>query len=263
MPFTFSHPAIVLPLTKARLKLSATGLIIGSMIPDFEYFIRMRDRSRYSHTLTGIFWFDIPLALLVCFLYHLVVRNSLFDNLPSFLKERVSVYKGFDWTGYFLNHWAIVLVSITIGAASHIVWDGVTHNTMFYVNQADLSTMMKIGRINLAGYRFLQLASTVAGGLVVLYSIFALRRIHQPKAKINYWYWALVWFITFSATFLRFAKDHFNFHYYNLYRVAAVSFISCFMIGLILTPLLLSQKKLPGEKTSLKRKIEVDTVNGN
>src|SRR5580765_7324040 len=105
MPFTFSHPALVLPLIKARLKLSATGLIIGSMIPDFEYFIRMTDISKYSHTLTGIFWFDIPLALFVCFIYHLVVRNSLFDNLPSFLKERVSAYKGFDWSGYFQKNW--------------------------------------------------------------------------------------------------------------------------------------------------------------
>ena len=183
MPFTFSHPAIVLPLTKARLKLSATGLIIGSMIPDFEYFIRMRDRSRYSHTLTGIFWFDVPLALLVCFIYHLVVRNSLFDNLPSFLKDRFSVYKRFDWSRYFLKNWAIVLVSIIIGAASHIVWDGVTHNTMFYVNQADLSTMTKIGKINLAGYKFLQLASTIVGGLVVIYSIFALRENSPTKNK--------------------------------------------------------------------------------
>jgi len=174
MPFTFSHPAIVLPLIKARLNLSATALIIGSMIPDFEYFIRMKDRSTYSHTLTGVFWFDIPLALLVCFIYHLIVRNSLFDNLPSFLKDRFSVYKRFDWSKYFLRHWAIVLVSIIIGAVSHILWDGVTHNTMFFVNKADLSTMMKIGTINLAGYKFLQLASTIAGGLAVIYSIFAL-----------------------------------------------------------------------------------------
>lgn len=260
MPFTFSHPAIVLPLTKARLKLSATGLIIGSMIPDFEYFIRMRDRSKYSHTLTGIFWYDVPLALAVCFIYHLVVRNSLFDNLPSFLKDRFSIYKRFDWSRYFLKNWAIVLVSIIIGAVSHIVWDGVTHNTMFYVNQADLSTMTRIGRINLAGYKFLQLASTIAGGLVVIYSIFALPRIHQPKTKIDYRYWALVWLITFSALFLRFAKDHFHPHYYNLYRVVAVSFISCFMIGLILTPLLLNQKQPPGAKASQKRKIAVDTV---
>ena len=263
MPFTFSHPAIVLPLIKARLKLSATGLIIGSMIPDFEYFIRMRDRSRYSHTLTGIFWFDIPLALLVCFIYHLLVRNSLFDNLPSFLKDRFSVYKKFNWPRYFIKNWAIVLASVIIGAVSHILWDAVTHNTMFYVNQADLSTMMKIGKINLAGYKFLQLASTIAGGLIVIYSIFALRRIHQPKTKIDYRYWIIVWIITLSITFLRFAKDDFRFHYYSPYRVIAVSFIASFMIGLILTPLLLNQKQPPGTKNSFKRKIEVDTVNGN
>jgi len=189
------------------------------------------------------------------------VRNVLFANLPSFLKDRFSPYKSVDWTGYFLKHWAIVLVSITIGAVSHIVWDGVTHNTMFYVNRADLSTMMTIGKINLAGYKFLQLASTVAGGIVVVYSIFALRRIHQPKTKIDYRYWTLVWFITFSGTFLRFAKDHFHLHYYSPYRVIAVSVISSFMIGLILTPLLLNQKQSQGTRTSLKRKEEVDTLN--
>jgi hypothetical protein len=179
------------------------------------------------------------------------------------LKDRFSSYKSFDWTGYFLKHWAIVLVSVIIGAVSHILWDGVTHNTMFYVNQAELSTMMRIGKINLAGYKFLQLASTITGGLVVIYSIFALRRIHQPKTKIDYRYWTLVWIITLSIIFLRFAKDDFRLHYYSPYRVIAVSFIASFMIGLILTPLLLNQKRPPGTKTSLKRKIEVDIVNGN
>jgi hypothetical protein len=263
MPFTFSHPAIVLPLIKARLKLSATALIVGSMVPDFEYFIRMRDRSKYSHTLSGIFWFDIPLTLLVCFIYHLLVRNALFNNLPSFLKDRFSVFKGFNWTRYFLKNWAIVLVSIIIGAVSHIVWDGVTHNTMFYVKQADLSTMMTIGRINLAGYKFLQLASTVAGGIVVIYSIFALRRIHQPRTRIDYRYWAFVWLITFVALLLRFAKDHFHFYYWNPYRVVAVSFISCFMIGLILAPLILKQIKPPSTKASETEETEVGAIRAN
>jgi len=259
MPFTFSHPAIVLPLIKARLKLSATGLIIGSMIPDFEYFIRMRDRSRYSHTLTGIFWFDIPLALLVCFIYHLLVRNSLFDNLPSFLKDRFSVYKKFNWPRYFIKNWAIVLASVIIGAVSHILWDAVTHNTMFYVNQADLSTMMKIGKINLAGYKFLQLASTITGGLIVIYSIFALRRIHQPKTKIDYRYWALVWFIAFFVFFLRFSRFGFHFYYFKYHRVIAVSAISSMMIGLILTPLLLKQRQPAVTKSSSRHETRVDT----
>jgi hypothetical protein len=263
MPFTFSHPALVLPLIKARLKLSATALIIGSMIPDFEYFIRMTDITKYSHTLTGIFWFDIPLALFVCFIYHLVVRNSLFDNLPSFLRERFSIYKRFDWSGYFQKNWAIVIVSIIIGAASHILWDKVTHNTMFYVKQADLSTMAKIGRINLAGYKFLQWASTIAGGLVVIYSIFALRRIHQPKTKIDYRYWALVWLITLSVIILRFSKNGFHLYYFKYYRVLAVSFISSLMIGLMLTPFLLKQKQRPGTKVSFKKKIEADVASRN
>jgi hypothetical protein len=258
MPFTFSHPAIVLPLIKARLNLSATALIIGSMIPDFEYFIRMKDRSTYSHTLTGVFWFDIPLALLVCFIYHLIVRNSLFDNLPSFLKDRFSVYKRFDWSKYFLRHWAIVLVSIIIGAVSHILWDGVTHNTMFFVNKADLSTMMKIGTINLAGYKFLQLASTIAGGLAVIYSIFALRRIHQPKTKIDYRYWILVWFITFSVFFLRFYKLGFHLYYFRYYRLVTVTFISSLMIALILTPFFLSKGDAREVKHFVRKEMEVD-----
>jgi len=91
MPFTFSHPAIVLPLTFKRLKLSATALIIGSMVPDFEYFIRMTDHSRYSHTIAGLFWFDLPMGLLICFVYHGVVKDQLFNNLPPFLKQRVIV----------------------------------------------------------------------------------------------------------------------------------------------------------------------------
>jgi hypothetical protein len=242
MPFTFSHPAIVLPLTKARLNLSATGLIIGSMVPDFEYFIRMIDKTKYSHTLFGIFWFDLPLTLLVSFIYHQVVRNSLFDNLPSFLKDRFSVYKKFNWPKYFVKNWTIVLVSIIVGSVSHILWDGVTHHTMFYVKQADLSTMMKIGTINLAGYKFLQLASSVVGGLAVIYSIFSLRRIHQPKTKIDYRYWVMVLFIAFFVFFLRFSKFGFHFYYFKYHRAIAVTFISTLMIGLILTPLLLNQK---------------------
>jgi len=242
MPFTFSHPAIVLPLTKARLNLSATGLIIGSMVPDFEYFIRMIDVTKYSHTLFGIFWFDLPIAVLVSFIFHQVVRNCLFDNLPSFLRDRFFVYKKLNWPRYFVKNWPFVLLSIIIGSVSHILWDGVTHNTMFYVKQAELSTMMKIGTINLAGYKFLQMASTIAGGLGVIYSIFSLRRIRRPKTKIDYRYWPMVLFIACFVFFFRFSKFGFHFYYFRYHRAVAVVFISSMMIGLILTPLLLNKK---------------------
>jgi len=134
---------------------------------------------------------------------------------------------------------------------------------MFYVNQADLSTLTKIRGINLAGYKFLQLASTVVGGLVVIYSIFSLKRIHEEETKIDYRYWVLFWLITLSVIILRLSKDGSYLIHFGYYRVLAVSFISSLMTGLILTPLLLNQKQTPGTETSLKKKAEVDTVRGN
>ena len=51
MPFTFAHPAIVLPFYKKPKFFSMTTLIIGSMSPDFEYFLRMKIKSDMSQTL--------------------------------------------------------------------------------------------------------------------------------------------------------------------------------------------------------------------
>jgi len=102
MPFTFSHPAIILPLTfLPRQWFSLTGLVIGSLAPDFEYFIRMRIQSDYSHTISGLFWFDLPLGIILAFIFHNIVRDSFFDNLPTILKSRLAKFKSFEWNEYF------------------------------------------------------------------------------------------------------------------------------------------------------------------
>ncbi|MDF2679050.1 MAG: hypothetical protein K0R47_240 [Brevibacillus sp.] len=62
MPFTFAHPAIVLPLRESR-SFHFPALIIGSMAPDFEYFFRMQAYSAYSHTILGVFYMDVPLVI--------------------------------------------------------------------------------------------------------------------------------------------------------------------------------------------------------
>jgi Domain of unknown function (DUF4184) len=250
MPFTFSHPAIVLPLISKKLRLSATGLIIGSIIPDFEYFIRMKDSSRYSHTWPGLFWFDLPLALLVCFIYHLIVRNPLFDNLPMFLKERFIIYKKFNWIKYFLKSWIIVFISVLIGAASHILWDAFTHESLFFVERdPELSTLMKIGTINLAGYRFLQLSNSIIGLAVVILVIILLKKNPCGNKRIDYKYWALAALITFSVMFMRFIA-RLNIHDH---RKVLVSFISSIMIALILTPMILAQQAQIREEFSEKK----------
>jgi hypothetical protein len=240
MPFTLSHPAIVLPLAIKKLRLSATGLIIGSITPDFEYFIRMRDWSRYSHTWSGFFWFDLPVGVILCFIYHLLVRNSLFDNLPVFLKQRVIIYKKFNWIEYFKKNWIIVCISVLIGVLSHILWDAFTHESQLIVQKdPELSALMKVGSINLAGYKFLQLASSLAGLAIIIAAFFSLKKHPCPDKKIDYKYWAIVVLIIVVIMFMRLIK---GIHYDFLRRII-IAAITSTILALILTPMILAQLK--------------------
>ena len=94
MPFTFSHPAVVLPLNYLPKKwFSLTALVAGSMVPDFEYFMRMRADSMYSHTWRGLFWFDLPLALLLIWIYNDLVKDKLIDHAPAYFNKRLSALR--------------------------------------------------------------------------------------------------------------------------------------------------------------------------
>ena len=62
MPFTIAHAAAALPLRKTRLVLSA--LVIGTMVPDLQYFLRMAPDDRYGHSLRGALLLSLPLGLL-------------------------------------------------------------------------------------------------------------------------------------------------------------------------------------------------------
>src|SRR3954466_10416451 len=105
MPFTFSHPAIVLPLLKKRHLFSATALIIGSMTPDFESFILVTDIKIFSHYWIAVLLMDVPLGLALMFLFHGVIRDPLIANLPAPLEERFGKYMNFNWGAFFRRHY--------------------------------------------------------------------------------------------------------------------------------------------------------------
>ncbi|WP_354361859.1 DUF4184 family protein [Pedobacter sp. UYP30] len=240
MPFTFSHPAVVLPLTYLPRKwFSLTGLVIGSLTPDFEYFLRMKVQSEYSHTLTGLFWFDLPLGILLAFAFHNIVKADLFDNLPKSLKNRLYAFKQFDWNKYFKQNIFIVLTSIIIGAFSHILWDSFTHETGFIVNTFRIMT----NEIHLFGrtypvYKISQHLSTLIGGIVVLFSLFNLNFDDKVKGKIDNKYWILVSLIGSTIFLFRF----FSGLKINEIGNIIVTGISAVLLALILTPTIKRQK---------------------
>ncbi len=96
MPFTFAHPAIILPLKKSK-RFCSTALIAGSIVPDFEFFFQLREVENIGHRWHGIFLFDLPLALFFCFIFRNLLRNALVINLPESIRNRVAVVLDFDW----------------------------------------------------------------------------------------------------------------------------------------------------------------------
>ncbi len=237
MPFTFSHPAIVLPLYKLVGRwVSLTGLVIGSIVPDFEYFIKMKPPSIYSHTITGLLSFNLPVGLFLCFLFHNAVRNSLFSHLPPVLNSRLSNFKRFNWNKYFLKKWHLVIISILIGAFSHLFWDQFVHENGYLPRLFNFFGKNANGYdIEITEYRTLHQLSSIIGGLIILYAIFQLPVTDRVKRPFYLKYWVYIALIMATIMALRF--------YTGLrlvdYREVIISTISSFLIGLTVTSLFL------------------------
>ena len=204
MPFTFSHPAIVLPLKNTFGKwLSLTGLIIGSLTPDFEYFLRMKIQSEYSHTLVGTIWFNLPLGILLCFLFHNIIKKSLIENSPKFIQSRTMELKELNWKKHFKENWIIVCVSIIIGAYSHIFWDSFTHSNSFFTNYFSLDR--KVFNTQISIFKILQHLSTLIGGIIILWYFLKLEKNKIEYTQPNIKYWIIIAILTISILGIRIA----------------------------------------------------------
>ncbi len=127
MPFTFAHPAIILPLKQAKPRFfSLTALVAGSMAPDFEYFFKVHATSTVSETFTGIFTFNLPVAIGISLLFHLVVRNPLIMHLPRPYDKRLSGFLKFDFLRSIKEHPFRFIISAFIGVISHLLLDIIT-----------------------------------------------------------------------------------------------------------------------------------------
>lgn len=124
MPFTFSHASAVLPLKNIKRSwFSLTGLFFGSIVPDFEYFFKLKIEDKISETAVGFFLFNFPLAVILSFLFHETARNFLIKNLPSPLDKNYSYWLRFDFLSYLRKNWPVFIISCVIGIASHLLLD--------------------------------------------------------------------------------------------------------------------------------------------
>ncbi len=203
MPFTLSHPAIVLPLLRIRW-VSVTGLLAGSMIPDFEYFLRLRVYGIYGHTWGGLFWFDLPLALLMAYLFHYLVWPVLFINLPEKIQVRLPDPKDFHWHEYVRQHFLVVILCILAGTASHIFWDSFTHSGTYFVRHWPFLRMqVDLGFQDYPMWHILQQISTVVGLFFVIVYVLKLPRKGSFTTNPKPLFWILLTIVVGGISFWR------------------------------------------------------------
>lgn len=239
MPFTFSHPAIILPLAKLpRNRISATGLIIGSMAPDFEFFLRMKLQKIHGHTFEGVFYYDLPLSILLAFLFHFFVRDALISYSPQPVKANFSQFVGLDWLSWFRKYWYVYLYSALIGIFSHLLWDAFTHESGFFAQRIPfLLEESTVFMWEMPNYMIGQLGGSLAGGaLILIVLVFPKQSSYSSNAWKNMLtYWSMVVAIVLIVLILRNIQSLGDF-------IAAT--ISGGLIGLLITPRLMKLLKI-------------------
>ena len=165
MPFTFAHPAAVLPLAPLTGRwLVFSALVVGAMAPDFGYLVPGGYVHSRTHTLLSLFWFSLPAGLVVWWLFQVLVKRPLIAIAPSAWQPRLSrlVAPHPATRGRGLP---AVIVSVLIGAATHQGIDAATHGDGALVTALPVlrTELLRVGGHPLTAYRLLQHGLSLVG----------------------------------------------------------------------------------------------------
>ena len=248
MPFTLSHIALVLPLKNTK-ELSFTGLVVGSIVPDFEFYFQLKEGTQIAHTINGIFLFNLPLAIILTFIFHLLLRDPLINNLPRSLRSKYDHIIGFDWLNYCKQNKLKLTVSIVLGCSGHILLDGFTHQDSLLAQYLPILTT-NIGVFNKPLADMLQIILSALGLIYLLWDLVKIptSTITNPKSNSFKPFWSIL----ISAAFIILLFRLMLFPEYNSFWgiiIATIGSVCYAWIISAITSLIYSQKNINNVKS--------------
>lgn len=175
MPLTIAHPAAVVPLQNLFKKFGVlSALVIGSLIPDVAYFPHMPVTRLQSHSFFGMFWFDLPVGLIVYYLFHNFMKEPLIGLLPETVAQKLPETSVSKIEFLNKNLFFAICFSLWLGTVTHILWDSFTHEDDFVVMAFPIfqAHLFSIFTYDVILYKILQHASTFAGTVLLAYWTF-------------------------------------------------------------------------------------------
>lgn len=146
-----------------------SALVIGCFAPDFEYFIPFAHHGSFGHSLPGVFVLDLPLSLIVLWLFHCYAKEPLASCLPANARARLQLGPR-SVPINSLSRFALIVLSILVGIATHILWDSFTHSGNWIAHHLPfLSVYVSLPLFGRRPwYAILQYFSSVLGIIVLL-----------------------------------------------------------------------------------------------
>ena len=176
MPFTLSHPVVSIPLRRYLGDFGIlSALFIGAMTPDFVYMLPA-DFAYYhrleGHSLMGLFKVCLPMGILFFYLYHLLMAPVIVAIFPKPLRNRLPDHLLLGRCPPSNNTHALIL-SILIGAATHIIFDAFTHENALTSYFTWISTpLLTLDGHPIMPFRVIQHGGTIIGLVLIGWWIF-------------------------------------------------------------------------------------------
>lgn len=180
MPLTFSHPAAAVPLRRLLGRFaSLPALVLGSMAPDFPYYLPVSIHRTVTHTLASVVWFSVPAGLVAFLLFDRLLKAPLLFLLPTFVRRRVPPCKPVPLAPV---QWLAICISTGAGAFTHVIWDSVTHVDGAAVARLPQLRLVlaHVAGIDFPAFKILQLGSSVAGAALLAFWIWRWVRRTPP-----------------------------------------------------------------------------------
>lgn len=192
MPLTFAHPAAVLPFSRKSKYINFLALVLGSMSPDFEYFLRGMPYGVIGHTFFGFVFFNLPIIIIVYWTYKKCIHSTLYQHLPLILQDCPS--DATKSVGLFESF--VFLYCAFLGMLTHVVWDAFTHLEGYMVRNLSILTYpVQILNYQIPIFKLLQHGSTITGIAFILGYLYIRARRNRnnrqvtvsPTQKLMYW----------------------------------------------------------------------------
>lgn len=193
MPFTFSHPAAVLPLIgqgRGRGPLIASALVAGSLAPDVPFFLETVLPGSYglgdvAHRPWAVPTLDVAIAAGLVAGWHGLLREPMVALLPDPWADRADTLtaprRKREPGSLDPRDAAWFAASAALGAFSHVGWDAFTHRGRAGVRLVP-ALRREIGGIPV--YHALQWGTSAVGlGLLAVSGSAALRRQQMPQPR--------------------------------------------------------------------------------